>query len=461
MSTRTIDRTSMTARSPEAGFRIVDQVLVDPGIASVYEHGWQSWSPTDTYAVTRTSARPTTAWQQRMRFRPETPAPSEGFQGEGLLVVEPAPGEPARVYSSADPVHDAPSIRAALHGDRLMITANGPVVERSYDLGIGPALAGFADELVSTRGVPLPRVAPTAWCSWYHYFLDVTEADVLANLAAIAAADLPVDVVQVDDGWQAGIGDWSGLSARFDSLSALADRIRADGRRAGIWLAPFVVGADSPLARDHPEWLVGAAGENWGQALYGLDLTHPEVRTWVAEVLGHLRSDGFDYFKLDFLYAGALPGRRHEDVSATTAYRSGLELVRTAVGPDAYLLGCGAPLLPSVGLLDAMRVSPDTFSPDEPAGADEPLRGATCARARRWQHGRFWVNDADCLVARPTFLRRAAWAAVVEQCSGLRSASDRIADLDAWGLETTRRLLGTVPAPTPFVDGGTEDGDGR
>jgi alpha-galactosidase len=33
---------------------------------------------------------------------------------------------------------------------------------------------------------------------------------------------------------------------------------------------------------------------------------------------------------------------------------------------------------------------------------------------------------------------------------GLRASSDRIADLDQWGLETTRRLLASPPPPTPF-----------
>jgi alpha-galactosidase len=37
--------------------------------------------------------------------------------------------------------------------------------------------------------------------------------------------------------------------------------------------------------------------------------------------------------------------------------------------------------------------------------------------------------------------RRADWAAVVEQYSGLRVSSDRLRELDAWGLDVTRRLL--------------------
>lgn len=62
-------------------------------------------------------------------------------------------------------------------------------------------------------------------------------------------------------------------------------------------------------------------------------------------------------------------------------------------------------------------------------------------RGRQWQHGRFWVNDPDCLLARPAVERREAWAAHVAAVGGLVASSDRLRDLDGWGLETTRRQL--------------------
>jgi alpha-galactosidase len=129
-------------------------------------------------------------------------------------------------------------------------------------------------------------------------------------------------------------------------------------------------------------------------------------------------------------------------------------VIREAIGPDAYLLGCGAPILPSVGLVDAMRVGPDIAHHYEPMDGDlsQPSQRAAAqnSRWRAWQHGRFWVNDADCLVAGPHVERRAEWASVVEAYSGLRASSDRLRKLDEWGLETTRRLL-TRGLTTPFV----------
>jgi len=430
-------------------FALVDEVPVAATHAKVYEEGWQSWSPTTWYGAAETSRRPDLDWQHVMRFRAGTPVAPHGFQGEGLLVVDPGTGEPSRVYAARDASEHVPSVRAVLSGNTLVVTADGAVTSELARHGPQAGLAAFGDRFAAQAGVATLRAAPTVWCSWYRYFLDVTEADIEENLAAIDAQDLPVDVVQIDDGWQAGIGDWTRLSGRFSSLPRLVDTIRGTGRRAGIWVAPFIVGVASDLARDHPDWLVGDAGHNWDQDLRGLDLTQPGARDYLWSAFRGLRDAGFDYFKLDFLYAGALPGRRRTDVTGIAAYRSGLRVIRDAVGPDSYLLGCGAPILPSVGLVDAQRVSPDTFHVDSQDGSSG-LRGAMSLTARAWQHGRFWVNDPDCLVARPSFALREEWAAVIEQFGGLRSSSDKIVDLDRWGLDTTRRLLSTPPPASPF-----------
>ncbi len=119
--------------------------------------------------------------------------------------------------------------------------------------------------------------------------------------------------------------------------------------------------------------------------------------------------------------------------------------MREGAGSKAILLGCGAPLLPSIGLVDAMRIGADVLP--EPSGdppvAAEPDLGEVIARtrARTWTHGRLWVADPDCLVARPELAEREAWAAHVEAFGGLAFSGDRLAALDDRGLELTRRVL--------------------
>ena len=350
-----------------ARFDQVGEIEIDPDRAVLHEDGWQSWTPTSRYRVGQRPWRGLDPVWNVMQFRGPDFDPAPGFSADGMLAVDPGTGGPVRVWAATDPTLEVATIRAERRGDRLVVTADGPVLEWSgagdgagdLDAALGGWASGYAAPLL---GGPI-RPAPTIWCSWYHYFTEVSEADMVENLDALDRLDLPVDVVQLDDGYQSELGDWLTLSDRFESLGDLVARIRDRGRRAGIWVAPFLVGVRSELAREHPDWLVrgadpGAepahAGHNWKQDLYALDTSHPGAAAYLTEVFATLAGLGVDFFKIDFVYAGALPGRRHRDVPATVAYREGLQLIRSAIG-ESYLLGCGAPILPSIGLVDGMR----------------------------------------------------------------------------------------------------------
>ncbi len=434
-------------------FAPILQLPVDPATALVYEHGWQSWSPAGVHRLTTPSPRPATARWQTMAYRPEQPAPTDGFQGEGLLAVQPAAEAPVMVLHAPDPHAEVPSIRLELKGDIVVLSADGEVVTTEHGTDLMTALEEHGAALADHLGVPsggTERALGTGWCSWYGYYHDITERAVRDELALIDRHELAVDTVQLDDGYQTGIGDW--LSRRTDAfphpLPDLAARIAETGRSAGLWTAPFLVGADSELARDHPDWLVGgaeAADEHWGQRIGVLDVTHPDAAEHLQTVFRTLTGWGFTYHKVDFLYGGALPGRRHIDVTALEAYGIGLQLLREAIGPEAVLLGCGAPLLPSIGRVDAMRISPDIdphFEPplgdvSQPSGRGAVLMG----RARAWQHGRWWVNDPDCITVRPQIERRELWAAELASHGGLAVSGDPMSALDDRGLAFTRELL--------------------
>ncbi|MFJ6897909.1 glycoside hydrolase family 36 protein [Streptomyces hokutonensis] len=428
-------------------FTALASVPVNPRTARVHEEGWQSWSPSGAYPLGARPYRPANANWATVCYRPGATVPAEVFQGEGLLALDPGDGSPARLWAAVDPTGSVPSIRLSVRDGVAEIAADGPVKEWTGTT-VQSVLGDWADSLA----LPSPRPAPTVWCSWYEYFTAVTEDDIHENLRAMDTLDLPIDVVQIDDGYQKALGDWLTLSGRFRSRAGIADTIRARGRRAGIWTAPFLVDPASDLAAEHPEWLVrdpaggfAHAGRNWGHDLCVLDPTHPGAAAYLTEVYATLRTEGYDYFKADFLYAGALDGVRHKEVDAVEAYRAGIALIREAIGPDAYLLGCGAPILPSIGLFDAMRVSPDTAPHRRPEADDYSQPGQDSAEftgfARQWQHGHLWTNDPDCLMARPAVETRERWAAHVEATGGLMASSDRLLSLDQWGVATTRRLL--------------------
>jgi alpha-galactosidase len=143
-------------------------------------------------------------------------------------------------------------------------------------------------------------------------------------------------------------------------------------------------------------------------------VTHPEVLDYVRDVVGTaVREWGFDYLKLDFLYAGSLPGVRYDPglTRAQSLYRA-LRLIRDEVGDDVFLVGCGCPLGSGIGIFDSMRIGPDV-SPSwypEYRGLERVLKnekGLPSARnamistiVRSPMHRRLWINDPDCLLLR-------------------------------------------------------------
>ena len=133
----------------------------------------------------------------------------------------------------------------------------------------------------------------------------------------------------------------------------LADEIRQAGFTPGLWLAPFIVDPRSRLAHAHPDWIlhgrfnrpVNAGFNLWGTVATALDLTRPEALDYACQVVDRAaHAWGYPYLKLDFLYAGALPGRRH-DPSLTHAQilRQGLQALRQAAGEKIYTTGLRLP----------------------------------------------------------------------------------------------------------------------
>ena len=205
--------------------------------------------------------------------------------------------------------------------------------------------------------------APRVWCSWYSLYKWINE-HVIAN-ALHSLGDLPFDVFQIDDGWQITHGDWEPTKKFPSGMEEMAKQITATGRTAGLWLAPFMVTRLSSIFRDHPDWLLKdedgrpvPVGLTWEGVPYALDTSHPEVLEWLVKLIRKVRDWGYSYLKLDFLYAGAIPGKRYQNIPRETAYRNALQVMREAAG-DAYILACVAPVMPSLGLCDGIRIGPD------------------------------------------------------------------------------------------------------
>jgi alpha-galactosidase len=321
----------------------------------------------------------------------------------------------------------------------------------------GDLLEAYARLVRRANRVTVNPWNPVGWCSWYHYFGRLGWPDVLENLDA-AAADrraFPFDVFQVDDGYEAEIGDWLSAKPGYPDLGGLAGAIKEKRFRAGIWAAPFSAAETSRLFAEHPEWMVSEEGRpkpcyrGWGRTIYALDTTHPDVKCWLDATFRTLRKAGFTYLKIDFLFAAAMAGARRKSVTPIQAYREGLRVVRRAAGRD-FVLGCGAPLLPSVGLVDGMRIGEDTapYWKTKPSGFQGPNAYFALKNAlmRQFMHRAFWLNDPDCLLVRDreielTRNERELYALAAGALDNMIVDSDRLSLLGPGERELLRRSL--------------------
>lgn len=429
-----------------------------------YKNGWQSWSPA---LVLSCAGEDVPASPPAIAPGTQPPPQPGRFLSEQVTaVVDPATdyGLLAGFTTCADQFShvwfdraDA-TLTAACWADGIEVAHKA--VLSSERLYLQPAnqpthaLQRYGDALgAEMEALPVP-VVTSGWCSWYYYFQGVSEAEVLANLEYIAAnrQALPFEYVQIDDGYQSEIGDWLTPNEKFPhGMGWLAEQIHARGYKAGLWLAPFLAGAKSKVFAEHPDWFVrfstggpAVATLNWGQLCYALDLTHPEVLDWLKHVFQAVCDEwGYDYVKIDFIYAGAVDGARDDpNVTRVQAYRRGLSVIRDVVGPR-FILACGNPQGPSAGLVEGARIGPDVAPYWRPFDRGAPqlalsdpsvLNSIRNIIARFWMHGRLWANDPDCLLVRSTDTAMAgdevrALATVIGLSGGMVLDSDKLPKL--------------------------------
>ena len=446
--------------------------------ARFFKHGYQSWSASgghDIGASQKKHPRDTAHFIIRLMHQSEPARPPEfpeadtselftivesrsarervlaGFIGAATSLSTLTVPSPEKIIARAilDDVTLAPGARREL--DPLFIAAADESTAR-----LAARWAELAGRWMNARvSAPFQR----GWCSWYHYFDAITEDAIRANIKSLEAmrSEFPLDVIQLDDGFQSALGDWDTTNAKFPGgLKKIAGEIRAAGFKAGLWTAPFLAARDSRLMIDHPDWFIMhadtgepvRAGHNANRTksndafAYALDASNPAFLAHLRHLFAKLtREFGYSYLKLDFLYAAAAPGRRHDpNLTRGETLRHGLEAIRGGAGDDAFILGCGCPIGQAVGVVDGMRIGPDVspFWGSTASGAGDPstVYALDAIIARSFMHRRLWLNDPDCLMLRARETRlsadeRAALAATIVASGGMLLISDAMSILDA------------------------------
>lgn len=298
-------------------------------------------------------------------------------------------------------------------------------------------LEEYASEFARVNRIKLPPV-PVGYMSWYSGHggaLSEKRAVELAEYLADTYKEYGYGFVQIDDSWQNGAArngprkDFSKVlpSGPYpNGMKPVADKIRALGLTPGLWLLPFGIDHKDPeLAAYAPFVAKKAAGEpyevDWGGTT--LDLTRPEAIAYVKSMVDRIVNEwGYTYLKIDGMWVAlgvkfSYPPRSYSEDNYGEAFladksksnmqaaRAGLRAVREAAGSETFILGCCAPqnersLGMCMGLVDAMRVGPDSCETWSGNALTSLIAGVRASASVYFMNGRVWWLDPDGIYLR-------------------------------------------------------------
>ena len=293
----------------------------------------------------------------------------------------------------------------------------------SFDAG----LRACAREIADFMGARMPGKPGFHWCSWYYLYHTLDQPTLENYLEGFSALrdTAPFQFIQIDAGYFPSEGDWLGYNPRFpQGIQKAAETIRQAGYEPAIWVGPFMVGDQSAIYRDHPDWLLRKTDgtfltpwqqynepKMWGQRDFDycvLDTSHPDAMDYIRQVFRTLRAYGFKLYKTDFLFWGLQDSSqvlRHTPGKTSIEYfREFMTMVRQEIGEDATWLGCISPFMPAVGFVDMMRIGGDVGDSWEPTGFG-PGNMIQETTADQYFNNVFWQNDPDATMLRDFHIR--------------------------------------------------------
>jgi len=266
-------------------------------------------------------------------------------------------------------------------------------------------------DLIRTLHHPRPAgPTPIGWWSWTAFKNGMNEGAALTSAQWLAQNLKPLgySIFEVDDGYQYAYGEYTTPDASLfpHGVRALDREVTALGLTPGVWTSPFEVGQRSWVYENHPEWLVHnaqgkpiviALDRTWDskEPLYVLDTTHPEAQEFLRKTYITLTRDwGVRYIKLDFMDDSAVEGFYFKPhTTALEAQRTGLAVIRDAVGNAVLLDKDGSVMLNPVGFVDEGRISNDS------GPCFDCTKGlATGIAARYYMNHNFYTSDPDAFM---------------------------------------------------------------
>lgn len=252
----------------------------------------------------------------------------------------------------------------------------------------------------------------SVYCTWYYYGSKIDLKNCTTNLDKIKELNLPIDVFQIDDGWEDKIGSWN-VNDKFNlSRHDLAELIKSYNLIAGIWTSPFICEKDSSISINHPNWILKDTSNKPclfnvnNKDYYIIDISIKETWDYFEQMYHDLTiNDGFYYHKLDFTRAFLVAkDAKYFDSYHTPveSYISCISLIRKGMTDKAFFLMCGGLYDSLIGLVDAQRTGSDVLSmwTSSFIGGGKTIPYTIKQNLLRYYMSYWWYNDPDSLVLR-------------------------------------------------------------
>ena len=213
------------------------------------------------------------------------------------------------------------------------------------------ALTNLFSWVAETHNARTKREPIYGWCSWYDRYFDIDAQHILNITKAVKEIHeiAPLQIIQIDDGWQKSAGDWTANDKFPAGMKFYADKIIDAGSIPGIWMSPIRCLLPKPS-----EWFQNKNGDYF-------DPTHPEAEKFMSSSIQGMKDAGFRYFKFDYNEIGTYRPYNPK-MTSFQIMRHLFTIYRQAIGEESFMLACGAPMRPVVGLADASRIGFDVIA---------------------------------------------------------------------------------------------------
>jgi alpha-galactosidase len=214
-------------------------------------------------------------------------------------------------------------------------------------------------QFLANEGIAAPKAPESAfapvWCAW-GYEREFTVEQIVNTLPK--ARELGFEWAVLDDGWQNNEGDWRIDRRKFprgdEDMRAFVQKIRAQGLKPRLWIAPLAADPGSDVLHDHADMLLldrwGSFQKvSWWNSLTQCPAYRPTIDYYVALTKKIIGDWGFEGLKLDGQHLNSVApcynkahGHRHPNESVEKLGDFWMAIYRAAheANPDAVVELC-------------------------------------------------------------------------------------------------------------------------